>query len=214
MAHLEVLNNSGNPVPAASAPAGKKKRMTTEERLAKLQANVQAKAEKAAQRARNAEARRTAKAEAKKAEKAVARGAVTNTLRNQIARMAANAHLSLTANNVKIPSKGAKAELLQKYFNAAKARYYKRTKKASSLQRRALEAAAAQGLNAKYVKFGRNKNIGAILQKAEARRVKNTAKASKTEKRAAILAMAEANMGLGEKELMSIVCVRKKVEKK
>jgi hypothetical protein len=128
--------------------------------------------------------------------------------------MATNAHLSLTANNVKIPSKGAKAELLQKYFNAAKARYYKRTKKASSLQRRALEAAAAHGLNAKYVKFGRNKNIGAILQKADARRVKNTAKASKGAQRAAILAMADERMGLNEKELMSIVCVRKKVEKK
>jgi hypothetical protein len=211
---LELLNNSDNPMPVAPAPAGKKKRMTTEERLAKLQANIQAKAEKAAQRAQNAVARRTAKAEAKKADKAVARGAVANTLRNEIARMATNAHLSLTANNVKIPSKGAKAELLQKYFNAAKARYYKRTKKASSLQRRALEAAAAHGLNAKYVKFGRNKNIGAILQKADARRVKNTAKASKGAQRAAILAMADERMGLNEKELMSIVCVRKKVEKK
>jgi hypothetical protein len=203
-----------NVAPVAPAAPAKKKRMTTEERLAKLQANIQAKAEKAAQRARNTAARRTAKIEKEKEKKAKERGALANTLRNQISRMASNQQLSLTANNVKIPSKGAKAEHLQKYFNAAKARYYKRTKKASSFQRRALEAAVDQGLNAKYLKFGRNKNIAKILEKAQARRVKNTAKASKAEKRAAILAMAEANMGLSEKELMSIVCVRKKVEKK
>lgn len=212
MSDHEVMN-----VPAVSVAPAKKKRMTPEERLAKLQEKIQAKVAKAEQRARNVTVRRTAKAEAKKAEKAKKadeRGVLANTLRNQIARMAANHHLSLTANNVKIPSKGAKAEHLQKYFDAAKARYYKRTKKASSLQRRALDAAVAQGINAKYVKFGRSKNIAEILKKAEERRLKNTAKASKAEKRMAVLAMAEQQMGLSEKELMSIVCVRKKVEKK
>jgi len=197
---------------AAAAP--KKKRLTAEERLAKLQANIQAKANRAAQRARNTAARRAAKVNERKATKAKERGDLANTLRRQINQMAANAHLSLTANNVKIPSKGAKADHLQKYFNAAKARYYKRTKKASSFQRRVLSAARNQGINEKYIKFGRNKTINAVLKKAEGRRAKNTAKASKSEKRAAILEMAAQQMGLDEKGLMSIVCVRKKAEKK
>lgn len=196
------------------AALAKKKRLTPEERLTKLKEEIQSKADKAAQRARNTQARRTQKADLKKAASASERSKVADTMRNQIARMAANAQLSLSATNVKIPSKGAKADHLQKYFNAAKARYYKRTKKASSFQRRALEAAQEKGINAKYVKIGRNKNIQDILQKAEIRKSKNTAKASKGEKRVAVLALAEQNFGLNEKELMSIVCVRKKAEKK
>lgn len=194
--------------------AVKKKRLTAEERLAKLQANIQAKADRAAQRARNTAARRDAKKATKKAEKAKERGDLADVLRQRIDQMAANAQLSLTANNVKIPSKGAKAEHLQKYFDAAKARYYKRTKKASSFQRRVLDEAAAQGLNAKYIKMGRTKNMAEILKKAKDRQLKNTAKATKSETRAAVLAMAEQQFGLNEKELMSVVCVRKKAEKK
>lgn len=201
-------------IDVAAAPKPKRKRLTVEERMEKLQANIQAKAERAAQRARNTAARRAAKVNEKKTIKAKERGELADVLRRQINQMAANAQLSLTAANVKIPSKGAKADHLQKYFNAAKARYYKRTKKASSFQRHVLSAARNQGINQKYIKFGRNKTINAILKKATERKAKNTAKASKSEKRVAILEMAAQQMGLNEKDLMSIVCVRKKVEKK
>lgn len=201
-----------NEVIVVNAPV-KKKRMTAEERLAKVQANINAKALNARERAKNTLARRTAKANAKKAHKAANRGVTVNALRSEIERMAANAHLSMAPSNIKIPSKGAKADHLQKYFNAAKARYYKRSKKASSFQRHVLDSALAQGINSKYIKFGRNKNIQEILKKAEGRRAKNTAKASKSEKRASILALVEQQMGLGEKEVMSLVCVRKKAEK-
>lgn len=193
----------------------KRKRLTAEEKKAKEEANVKARANRAASKARETVARRQAKANAKKAESKASRNVTRRDIKDRLVNMAAHAQLSISENDMKVPEKGAKMNQLQKYFNAAKSRYYKRTKKASSFQRQVLEAAAAEQLDPKYVKFyTRERNVSKLLEKARERKMKNTAKMTKGQKRAEIIQYAQDSLGMSEKDFMSIVCVRKKAEKK
>ena len=214
---IEVINNDGDEKVAIEpvvAPKGKKKRLTVEERIADIAQKAEAAAKKARNRVEATAAKRQAKKAANKATRNTTKKQSRNALAAAVMNMARNQGVSLVAEDVKIPGVGAKMNHIRKYFDAAKKRYYTRTKKPSSIRREALQLAVEQGIPEVYVKATtRNKSVQNILERARKRYDKNTAKKSKHSMRDQFLAFAE-QLGLTEKQMVSTVCVRKKAEKK
>jgi hypothetical protein len=201
----------------AVAAKPKRKRMTAEEKLEKMKANIEAAAKKAA----NKKAATLKKRENEKAVRREKRDTQKKTLRegitNAVLRRASNVGLSISKNDVKIPGVGAKLNnaYIDKYFAAAKKRYYARTKKPSSIGREAERAAANEGIPLQYLKLTtRTKTMKDVLNAARKRYMKNTAKMNKSSKRAAMLRRLEEEFGVNEKDAMKIICVRKKAEAK
>ena len=197
------------------APKEKKKRLTPAERIAAIQKKANNAAQKARNRVATTAAKKNAKRTAAKSVAANTKKAKHNAIANAIRRKANNEGFSFTSNDIKIPTVAAKLNAVDKYFQAAKKRYYARTKKPTSIRRQALQIAQEQGIPEEYLKqTTRNKSAQEIIQRALKKMGKNTTKRAKSGHRAAILAYAEQSLGLNEKDTISAVCVRKKVEKK
>ena len=213
---IEVINHDGDEKGMIEhvIPKGKKKRLTAEEQIAKIQEKAEAAAKKARNRVEATAAKRHAKKTANKATRNTTKKQSRNALAGAVMNMARNQGVSLVPDDVKIPGVGAKLNHIAKYFDAAKKRYYTRTKKPSSIRRRALQLAAERGIPEVHVKATtRNKSVENILERAQKRYAKNTAKHTKHSFRDQFLAFAQ-QLGLSEKEMVSTVCVRKKAEKK
>lgn len=212
MTKIEVMDNGDEKYNApqieyVAAEKPKRKRLTAEERMEALKAKMNAAAKKAAMKAAAMAERRDA-AKTKKM-------ALRNQLVDAVMNRAATNQVSLIRENVKIPAVAAKMNQVEKYYQAAKKRYYTRTKKPSPILHEAQRLAEAEGIPAAYIKqTTRNKTAQNILTAARKRYNKNTAKMAKTGKRAAILATILDQHGLDETAVMKMICVRKKAAAK
>jgi hypothetical protein len=218
MVSIEVIDENSPPVLLLEGPKEKVKRVRrTAEQIAanaraKLDRDLQARIQKAAE----AERKKQAKRNAAKSKRAANRNASRQTVRNRVLSAARATGLPFANEDIKVPLKGAKAEKVGDYLRAAKARYYKRTKLPDSITRMALERAAAEGLNAKHIKRTvRAKDVNAILAAARKKVSKNTGKTQRIQRRNEIIGHVKAHFGIADdKEVQKIVCYRGAAERK
>ena len=191
----------------------KRKRLTPEERLAKLQEQVQAAAQRALNRRTATHKAQEEKKAQKKADRNTSKKGLHNQIRAAVLERAQQQGISMSANDVKIPGVAAKMNAVDKYYQAAKKHYYTRTKKPSSIMRLAVEQAQQDGIPVEYLKKTvRNKTVNDLIKQARARMEKNTVKKKKSSMYERFLQFAT-DLGLSEKEMKSAICVRKKVAK-
>jgi hypothetical protein len=187
------------------AEAAEKKRRENFETKLKQAAN------KRRARAEKALANRTAKRQRNKNKLAESRATLRATLHARVLAKAREEAVSLANEDIKIPEKGAAESKFQTYVNAAKKRFYKRTKRMTPAQQAMMQRLANNGINAKYVKFGsRYKTYENVLKAAQKRANKNGSKTQKSQKREQILAYAQASLGMDEKAVRSAICIKQK----
>jgi hypothetical protein len=162
-------------------------------------------------RAEKALANRTAKRQRNKNKLAESRATLRNTLHARVLAKAREEVASLANDDIKIPEKGAAESKFQTYVNAAKKRFYKRTKRMTPAQQAMMQRLANNGINAKYVKFGsRYKTYENVLKAAQKRANRNGSKTQKSAAREQILAYAQDTLGMNEKAVRSAICIKQK----
>jgi hypothetical protein len=168
-------------------------------------------ADKRRAKAEKALANRTAKAQRDRNKRVSNRATLRTTLHARVLAKAREEAASLANDDIKIPEKGASESKFQTYVNAAKKRFYKRTKRMTPAQQNMMRRLANQGINTKYVKFGsRYKTYNNVLKAAQKRASKNGSKTQKGLKREQILAYAQASLGMDEKAVRSAICIKQK----
>lgn len=194
----------------------KRARRTAEQIAANARAKLEKDMEARIEKARLAEYKKQQKKETSKAKRATNRNQARQTVRNRVLSAARATGLPFANEDFKIPVKGAKAEKVEDYLRAAKARYYKRTKLPDSITRMALERAALEQLDPALIKrTTRAKTVNDILATARKKAVKTTGKTQRIQQRNAMIEHLKVQFGIAdEKEIQKIVCYRATAERK
>ena len=233
MPEIEELDEKGEVIPRAPSPkkasppkkgASMYKGMTraqiAEAATKRKLEEIDKKMEAARQKLLDAEQKRQTKRNLTKATKAAERNVTRKEIQNRLLSAAKETGLSFEKNELKLPAKGAKMEKIANYLKAAKARYYKRTKKPNSVTREAIRRGAEEHINAKYIKrTATAKNVNAILAAARKKMEKAVGKVSgktaRIELRDRILKkIMEEEKFLSMKEAQKAACYRSTDERK